>query len=51
MLGNFAAAISRSGSFDWFTAHCMFDCPEQTQTSPMSTSLNVTVFFPFTVSV
>ena len=29
----------------------MFDCPEQIQTSPTSTSLNVTVFFPFTVTV
>ena len=51
MEGNFAAAFSRSGSFDWLTLHCMFDWPAHTQTSPMRTSLNVSVFFPFTVSV
>ena len=51
MFGKVAAAFSRSASLDWFTAHCMFDCPEQTQTSPMSTSVKVTVFLPRTVSV
>ena len=29
----------------------MFDWPEQIQTSPARTSLNVTVFLPLTVSV
>ena len=51
MLGNFAAAFSRSASLVLLMLHCMFDWPAQTQTSPMSTSLNVIVFLPLTVSV
>ena len=31
--------------------HCMFDWPEQSQTSPTSTSSKVIVFLPLTVSV
>ena len=50
-MGNFADAFSRSASFVLLMPHCMLDWPAHTHTSPMSTSLNVTVFFPFTVSV
>ena len=32
-------------------SHCMFDWPEQIQTSPTATFLKAMVFFPFTVIV
>ena len=36
---------------DWPTDHCMLDWPEQTQTSPTSTSSRVISFLPLTVSL
>ena len=36
----FASFFTSSGAFDPFTLHTMFDCPEHSQTSPTSTSLN-----------
>ena len=48
--GKFAAAFSCSKFSARLTGSPMFDCPEHNQTSPMSTSGTVRVFFPFTVS-
>ena len=51
MLGNLAVAISRSASQELSTLHCMFDWPEQTQTSPTSTSFSSRWLVPRIVSV
>ena len=50
MRGLFAAAISSFAFFEPATVISMFDCPEQNQTSPTSTSFSSTVFLPFTVN-
>src|SRR5262245_35763324 len=49
-IGLVAASIAFSRSNVRFSGHSMFDCPEQTQTSPTRMSLTVTVFFPLIVS-
>src|SRR5262249_33260666 len=51
ILENLAAARSRSGSVETFTDHCMFDWPEQIQTSPTSTSSSLSSFLPLIFSV
>ena len=50
MRGLFAAAISSFAFFEAATLHSMFDWPEQNHTSPTTTSLNSTLFFPLTVN-
>jgi len=50
MDGYLAEAISSSASFELATVMPMFDCPEQSQTSPTRTLSSVRVFFPQTVS-
>src|SRR3569623_3683741 len=49
--GCLAAACSCSKSLALLTASAMLDCPEQSQTSPINTSLMTSVLSPLIVSV
>ena len=44
--GWLAAAMAASAFSEFCMVHCMLDCPEQSQTSPTSTSVNTTVSAP-----
>ena len=50
MRGRLASAFSPSALSVLLTVHSMFDWPEQSQTSPIRTSDNVRLFFPWTSS-
>ena len=49
IIGYCAAAISSCAFTQAATGHSILDCPEQSQTSPISTSLISRVFFPCTL--